>query len=582
MNSRATFPVLILLALAAGAIPPVMRPWICDDAFITLRYVQNACEGLGLVYNPGEHVEGYTHFLWTILIWFFARFGLDPVLVATWLSVPFYIGILGMLLRASRALWPTPVPARGRAMAWMALPVASCIWALHRDALVFATSGLETSAYTCCLLLGFILITTSASARGRHAGIVSYGLAALLRPEGLIHLGLGLVAIAPGGLRAAPGNVTGRAGRKTDDRTHEAATPSRKDLSEFTRASAIAFVLVAPLYVWRLLYYHDVLPNAFYAKSAGLAYWSQGWFYVGLYFRYYAALGIAAVIGMLWVVRAKTRGPLVLAMAHALVILLMTAYVGGDFMFARFLLPATPFLALLAEHAVRSQKRWSLAWAALVILATFAGGIWRERTLRWPAMPRGVTDERSVYPPEDVAARRMHGARIAACFDSTDASFLVLSAQAALAYFARYPVAIEVNGLTDRTLARQPITTRGRPGHERKPTAEYFQERGIHFMVVHRHVAQQRQYAWIRFGGLDGEIITYDRALMEQVRRRCRDVEFVDFPQYLDDYIRRAPGLAVDVLGRDLAQYRAYYFAHNQDPDRLAQLQAILRQKQGH
>ena len=581
MRSRATFSILILFVLAAGAIPPMMRPWICDDAFITLRYVQNACEGLGLVYNPGEHVEGYTHFLWTMFIWFFARAGLDPVLVATWLPVPFYIGVLWLLLRASRALWPAP--ARPKAMAWMALPVASCIWALHRDALVFASSGLETSAYTCCLLLGFLLTTTSASARGRHAGVVSYALAALLRPEGLIHLGLGLVAIAVGGLRAAPGNVTGRDG-KTEGRTHEAAPgmSRRKDLSEFARGSAIAFVLVAPLYVWRFFYYHDVLPNAFYAKSAGMAYWSQGWFYVGLYFRYYAALGIAAVIGMWWVVRAKARGPLVLAMAHALVIVLMTAYVGGDFMFARFLLPATPFLALLAEHAVRSLKRWSPACAALVILATLAGGIWRERTLRWPAMPRGVTDERSVYPPEDTSARRMHGARIAACFDSTDASFLVLSAQAALAYFARYPVAVEVNGLTDRTLARQPIAARGRPGHERKPTVEYFQERRIHFMVVHRHVGQQRQYAWIRFGGLDGEILTYDHALMEQVRRRCKDVEFVDFPRYLDDYIRRAPELPVDVLGRDLVEYRAYYFAHNQDPGRLAQLQAILRQKQGH
>ncbi len=575
MSSRATLPILILLALAAGAIPPVMRPWICDDAFITLRYVQNASEGLGLVYNPGEHVEGYTHFLWTMLIWFFARLGLDPVLVATWLSVPFYIGTLWLLLRASRALWPAPVPARAKAMAWMALPVASCIWALHRDALVFATSGLETSAYTCCLLLGFTLLTTSASARGRDAGVVSYALAALLRPEGLLHLVLGLVAIALGGLRPQ--------GHKADRQAHDAPAliGGGKALAEFVRASAIAFALVAPLYVWRLFYYHDVLPNAFYAKSAGHAYWSQGWFYVGLYFRYYAALGIAAVIGMLWVVRSWTRGPMVLAMAHALVIVLTTAWVGGDFMFARFMLPATPFLALLAEHAVRSQKRLSLAWAALVILATLAGGIWRERTLRWPAMPRGVTDERSVYPPEDVTARRMHGARIAACFDSTDASFLVLSAQAGLAYFARYPVAVEVNGLTDRTLARQPITARGRPGHERKPTTEYLRERRIHFMVVHRPVAQQRQYAAIRFGGLDGEIITYDRALMERVRRRCKDVEFVDFPQYLDDYIRRAPGLAVDVLGRDVAAYRAYYFAHNQDPDRLAQLQAILRQKQG-
>ncbi len=575
MKSRATFPILILLAVAAGAIPPAMRPWICDDAFITLRYVQNASEGLGLVYNRGEHVEGYTHFLWTILIWFFARLRLDPVHVATWLPVPFYIGTLWLLLQASRALWPAPESARAKTMQWLALPVAAGIWALHRDALVFATSGLETSAYTCCLLLGFTLLTTSGSARRRDAGVVAYALAALLRPEGLIHLGLGLAAVALGG----------RDGRTSDGRAREGRLPrsvviaGKKALSEFLRACAIALVLVVPLYAWRLSYYHDVLPNAFYAKSAGYAYWSQGWFYVGLYFRYYAALGIAAAIGMLWVVRAKTRSPLTLAMAHALVIVLTTAYVGGDFMFARFLLPATPFLALLAEHAVRRLGRLPFAWATLLILSTLAGGIWRERTLRWPAMPRGITDERSVYPPEDVAARRVHVAQLAACFDSTDASFLVLSAQAALAYFARYPVAVEVNGLTDRTLARQPLAARGRPGHERKPSFEYLLERRIRFMVLHSGSKPQRQYAAIRFGTLHGEIITYDRALMERARR-CEDVEFVDFPQYLDDYIQRAPSLSANVLVRDLAAFRDYYFAHNRDPERLARLHAIVRQKQ--
>ena len=42
-------------------------PYVVDDAFISFRYARNLVEGHGLVYNPGEHVEGYSNFLWVLL-----------------------------------------------------------------------------------------------------------------------------------------------------------------------------------------------------------------------------------------------------------------------------------------------------------------------------------------------------------------------------------------------------------------------------------------------------------------------------------------------------------------------------------
>jgi len=59
--------------LVAAALVPLFacsrgRPrapyWLCDDAYISFRYVRNFVEGRGLVFNPGERVEGYTNFLW--------------------------------------------------------------------------------------------------------------------------------------------------------------------------------------------------------------------------------------------------------------------------------------------------------------------------------------------------------------------------------------------------------------------------------------------------------------------------------------------------------------------------------------
>lgn len=42
--------------------------YITDDGFISFRYAQNLANGHGLVYNIGERVEGYTNFLWVLLM----------------------------------------------------------------------------------------------------------------------------------------------------------------------------------------------------------------------------------------------------------------------------------------------------------------------------------------------------------------------------------------------------------------------------------------------------------------------------------------------------------------------------------
>ena len=60
--------------------------FITDDAFISFRYVRNLLEGHGLVFNPGEYVEGYTNFLWILelaAIWRVLGIRPEHVAVAT-------------------------------------------------------------------------------------------------------------------------------------------------------------------------------------------------------------------------------------------------------------------------------------------------------------------------------------------------------------------------------------------------------------------------------------------------------------------------------------------------------------------
>ena len=130
--------------------------FLCDDAFISFRYVRNLLEGHGLVFNPGEQVEGYTNFLWVLelaAIW--SIFGVRPEYAAAWLSVAYTIGTITAML-----WWVVRLPSlRDRGLVgWMALgllcssatfcrlDLGAAVW--RRDSSPFSSSR-RSSASAC-------------------------------------------------------------------------------------------------------------------------------------------------------------------------------------------------------------------------------------------------------------------------------------------------------------------------------------------------------------------------------------------------------------------------------------------------
>jgi len=65
-----------------------------EDAFISFRYASNLIQGHGLVYNVGERVEGYTNFLWTLLLAGGMALGADPVPLSRFLGIGFALVLL--------------------------------------------------------------------------------------------------------------------------------------------------------------------------------------------------------------------------------------------------------------------------------------------------------------------------------------------------------------------------------------------------------------------------------------------------------------------------------------------------------
>jgi len=550
--------VLAALPLLAGFTAAVRQAWVCDDIFISFRYVDHLLRGQGLVFNAGERVEGFTHFLWVILLAALARMGLDLVWLGRYLPLVAFAGILGVLCQ--RRL-------RHRPAGGLALPVAAWGVALHKDLQVFASSGLETAPFALLLLLG-VLVAAGARLRAGLAAAL-FALATLLRPEGAMYAAAAAAYLLWRTRRARPALVF----------------------------AGVWSALVIPLLLFRLAYYGDLLPNTYYAKSAGGAYWSQGWQYTRLYFGIYAVLlaGLAAIPAV-WIVRvrrsragvgasARSATELDAAVLAGVLVLLTILYVtrlGGDFMFARFYIPVTPLLYLVAEDVLLCLRwRWLQGAAAVVVVGlTLVAQGPRARAFPGRDPVDGIVNEANYYTREMVAHLRQQGEILGRCLQGTQARVGLLSGQDAVAYFGRLPYALEPNGLTDAELARLPLVRRGRPGHERAVSYEQLLQKNIHFRLLYGVSVGLPLYQQIRFGDLFGQVVIYDRALMEHLRAGG-SVNFADFPQYLDRYVEElgtTPPAAVTAADpvRDYLRFQLFYFLHNDDPERFGRLRRAL------
>ena len=548
---------LLLLALApvvVGLVETVRRAWVCDDVFISFRYVDHLLQGQGLVFNPGERVEGYTHFLWVILLAAFHRLGIDLVTLGRYLPILFFAATLVVL--AGRSL-------RRRDATRLGLPLAAWGLALHYDAQLFASSGLETAAFAFLLLLG-LLVVSGQSERYGLAGAL-YALASLMRPEGVLY--------------------TATAGLYLLWRTQVFSKPGDRGLADRLRPAfvfaATWAALVVPALAFRLVYYGEFLPNTYYAKSGGSSYWVQGWQYTRLYFGIYLVLLAAlAAVPVAWVLRRRAGGDLDTALLAGVQVLLTIFYVtrlGGDFMFARFYVPATVLLYLVVEDVLRcSRRRWvEIAAAVLLVGGTLQARLPRAHTFVGREKVEGIVDEAQYYTKEMLATFRHQGEVLGRYLQGTPARVALLSGQDAVAYFGKLPYALEGQGLTDAELARSPIASRGRPGHERPASPEFLLRRRIHFRLRYGLTVNLELHRTIRFDDLYGEILLYDAPLMRQLAQRP-NINFVPFPYFLEGYMQSLGERDPQRLQQDYLDFLLFYFTYNEDAPRLARYRQAL------
>ncbi|SDL70705.1 hypothetical protein [Pseudomonas indica] len=164
--------VWIGLLLGLFLVAFIRTAWVSDDAYITFRVVDNFADGLGLVWNPGERVQVYTHPLWLFLLIPIGLIGFDPYWGSLFLSFAFLVGTLLLLIRMG---WASG--AGGILTAFLLLASKSFV--------DYSSSGLENPLLHFLVVLYLLIFLWDKGEGIFFIGVIA-GLIFLTRPDALL------------------------------------------------------------------------------------------------------------------------------------------------------------------------------------------------------------------------------------------------------------------------------------------------------------------------------------------------------------------------------------------------------------
>lgn len=399
-----------------------------DDAYISYRYALNLIAGHGLVFNPGERVEGYTNLLYVLLM--------APL---AWLAGPERLYPLSVALNFAFAA-VTVIQVGGfvsRRLDSFRSGLAALLLALCPSVWVAVASGLETPLVL-CLQVGIWIAVEEAAERKKGRVLLLAGLSVLLiltRADGFLMPALAAVFLVLKGRRRAALAVAG--------------------------ASAAAFGL---LVLWRLSYYGWPLPNTYYAKVSGtpgarvdaaLEQLSLIVSTTGLLLHVFALLLLVLELGRRM---SRNREPLSSALSFPVLFFPPWVgywiFVGGDVFYERFLLILFPMglyaiLWLVREASPRALARLAVAACAVQLIQ----------------LP---TDPRFAYSADHYDRWVLLGRRLG---EHHPEAVLASDSVGKTPYFSGLRT-IDMLGLTDAHIAhRPPNPGRAVPGHSKTDVA---------------------------------------------------------------------------------------------------------------
>jgi hypothetical protein len=495
--------VALAIAVIGGIAWGIRLGWLSDDAFISFRYADNLVRGYGLVFNVGEYVEGYTNFLWTMLMAGVIALGIDPGQGSIIITLICFGLLIVIVWRLSFLLAPSdeaPIAS-----------IAGILVAANYILASFSTSGLETMA---AAMLAVLALERALSRAPMTSGLVGIAATMTHPDQAILYVTLGM-----------------------------ALASTREYRAGFIRYATPFFLIYLPYFLWRWNYYGDFFPNTYYAKSAGLSYFSQGNLYIVTFFfgsGFWASTPL--ILYGVYQYRHSLFGRYIILSVP--LFLFYIAKIGGDFMYGRLLSSIIAPLLLATEIGALDlyrKHRYRLSVLAFFLLSITAIPV---RLIGPSELKWGISDERSYYrlksfTPIAIDSISFDWAQYFKRYfvDRGLRPTLGIHRVGIIGYVTRLPI-VDLFGITNRDIGHRPIAKRGRPGHEKHATPEYIINSGVDISDTVTFPEPYPQWSALKLGKTFFHQVHFDPAITRALRGQ-RGVTTANIERRLDTYIDR-------------------------------------------
>lgn len=408
-----------------------------DDAFISFRYAENVANGWGLVWNNGYPVEGYSNFLWVVLLAWGIKLGIQPEIFSHIISLSTFALCLSAIYILSQKLLKNT-------FASLLCVVAT---GLNYSFNSYATTGMETMPVT-ALFFCIIAFTITQNYKPIRLVFLSslLGIMLLLRLDAILLIAPWIVFILVQIIRSSYNTY--------------------KSLVFFVLP---ALLILSPWFIWKYDFYGAIFPNTYYVKVASATSSVRGLIFVGVFFFSYTLYPhiLFLIAGIKRILADRILRTIGASIALWLLYILI---IGGDFMEFRFFIPIIPLITILFFWLLCNLTKQK-ALLFLCLLSFFITNLYHLNLFPLYAKRLQIDSVGSYFQRPGMELWHKIGKKLNVFFSQSDVSIAVAPA-GAIPYYSKLQT-LDLHGLNDIYIARNGLRISDRPGHQRMAPIDY-------------------------------------------------------------------------------------------------------------
>ena len=513
---------LLLILLPVLVYAGYLNSFVQDDAYISFRYAHNLVHENELTWNAGsgELIEGYTNFLWTMMMAVPIALDLDPVPFSKLTGLVFFFGTLVFTFKLSSMI------LESSSLAVLAVMLLGTNYTFS----AYATGGLETQ------MQAFLVVASV------HLAL-SMVLNDSCHPSRLLSLSLlWAIALLTRLDSSIPVLVLGIYVLTHIIRRDQSRARLWKDA---VLLGMPVVLIIGPWLLWKAVYYGELLPNTYYAKAGVFSFeiFLRGLFYVYEFLKSY--LLVPFVFLAMFAHKKITSAVFGVLLSIIAIWIGYIIKIGGGFMEFRLLVPILPLAYVVIVRLIASVGESSVRGVLIAII--YCGSLMHAMTFN------GVMGIDPIKRLEDqLESKRENwdgiGLTLNELFaDAHPPVILATPAAGAIPYYSQLRT-IDMHGLNDHWIARHGVLKeRDRPGHQKRATLRYLVESGANLVMA---------YPFTRGNGYPLE----SRAFMSRLSLVVADIEPALMP---------ADAKIVEIPFGALQKIRVLYLVQNDSVDRV-------------